>query len=317
MAIKAAESKAAKKGEMKAVPKKPALRKPAAKKSRPKNPRGGREALTVDQLVAFYKALLSNGPAWTAVLFLMQLMMGDRADCARQCSTSWLCLVSPKPYINIPENVNGKTTARKVPIHSDYAKWLFSLMGSPLQGAKGCWPFSGQRLISEANTLRPDILLFPGRVRGGHDCRQWSKAITEKAYFDNIISVSKILKQERDNDHANGACHIFDDVDMTRIGTHSLKKSAVTLMRDANVQAKVVGAITGTTPKLVETIYYQATMAKRREAVELTFAPVLQGVGASEPPSFADSTCPKCNVAKQDAAWNYCPTCGSEFLTKL
>ena len=74
------------------------------------------------QLVAFYKALLSHGPAWTAVLFLMQLFMGDRADCARQCTTSWLCLLSPKPYINIPEGVNGKTTARKVPIHCDYAK---------------------------------------------------------------------------------------------------------------------------------------------------------------------------------------------------
>ena len=125
-----------KEGTMKAAPKKAPLRKPAAKtaskQSPPENPRGGREALTVAQLVAFYKALLSNGPAGTAVLFLMQLMMGDRADCARRCSTNWLWLVSPKPYINIPENVNGKTTARKVPIHSDYAKWLFSLMGSPL-----------------------------------------------------------------------------------------------------------------------------------------------------------------------------------------
>ena len=125
-----------KEGTMKAAPKKAPLRKPAAKTASkqgpPKNPRGGREALTVAQLVALYKALLSNAPAWTAVLFLMQLMMGDRADCARRCSTNWLWLVSPKPYINIPENVNGKTTARKVPIHSDYAKWLFSLMGSPL-----------------------------------------------------------------------------------------------------------------------------------------------------------------------------------------
>ena len=303
---------------MKAAPKKAALRRPAAvKKGPPKNPRGGREALTVAQLVAFYKALLSHGPAWTAVLFLMQLFMGDRADCARQCTTSWLCLLSPKPYINIPEGVNGKTTARKVPIHCDYAKWLFTLMGSPLQGAKGCWPFTGQRLMGEGDTLRPDVLLFPGRVLGGHDCRQWEKAISEKAYYNNIVEVSKILKKERDNDHANGTCNVFDDVDMTRIGTHSLKKSAVTLMRDANFQAKVVGAITGTSPKLVETIYYQATMAKRREAVEATFAPVLQGLGASEPSGFGEAMCPKCNVAKQDAAWNYCPFCGSEFLTRL
>ena len=40
---------------MKAAPKKAALRRPAAaKKGPPKNPRGGREALTVAQLVAFY-----------------------------------------------------------------------------------------------------------------------------------------------------------------------------------------------------------------------------------------------------------------------
>ena len=39
-------------------------------------------------------------------------------------------------------------------------------MGSPLQGAKGCWPFSGQRLISEGDTLRPDVLLFsPSGIR--------------------------------------------------------------------------------------------------------------------------------------------------------
>ena len=58
---KTAQSKAAKKGTMKAAPKKAPLRKPAAKTASkqgpPKNPRGGREALTVAQLVAFYKAL--------------------------------------------------------------------------------------------------------------------------------------------------------------------------------------------------------------------------------------------------------------------
>ena len=133
---KTAKSKAAKKGTMKATPKKAPLRKPAAKTASkqgpPKNPRGGRESFDSSPAGGILQGLASSGPAWTAVLFLMQLMMGDRADCARQCSTNWLCLVSPKSYINIPENVNGKTTARKVPIHSDYAKWLFSLMGSPL-----------------------------------------------------------------------------------------------------------------------------------------------------------------------------------------
>ena len=290
-----------------------------------KRPSGnrGREALTADQLVFFYKALLAHGPAWTAVLFIAQLMLGDRADCSRSCTTSWLHLSLPKPYISIPEQeeqiINRKTMPRHIPVHAAFAKWLLQMMtASPVQGAKGCWPFTGQGLVSECGSLNPDVLLFPGRVLGGVDCRQWDKPISERAYLENVVAVGKILERERQDHHIRGLSHAFDDVNMRRIGTHSLKKSAITLMKDAHVQTKIVGALTGTSPKLVESVYYQATMAKCREAVETTFTPVLEGLGAMEgelsAPSYLPAGfCPKCNVQKKEPQWLYCPMCGSEF----
>ena len=293
--------------------KRPAGKK-AARRSGP-NARGGREALTTDQLVAFYKALLTHGPAWTAVLFMMQLMLGDRADCSRQISTSWLCLSSPKPCVTIPK-VNGKTIARKIPLHSEFAKWLLSLMTvSPLQGAKGCWPFTGQCLVDDKNNMIPDVLLFPGRVHGGNDERNWKSAISERAYLENLVRTSKSLEVERTQAHLSGASHVFDDVEMSRIGTHSLKKSAVTIMRDDDVSAKIVGAVTGTGTKLIDSVYYQATMPKCREAVQNAYTPVLAGVCATNVVCNRSKTaaCPKCKLEKKDQAWIYCPMCGVEF----
>ena len=295
------------------IRKRPGGKKAAGTSGRPA--RGGREALTTDQLVAFYKALLAHGPAWTAVLFVMQLMLGDRADCSRQISTSWLDLSSPKPCVTIPK-VNGKTVPRKIPLHSEFVKQLLSLMtGSPLQGAKGCWPFTGQGLVDAENKMIPDVLLFPGRVRGGHDERNWKSPISERAYQENLVQTSKALTAERSQAHLSGASHVFDDVEMSRIGTHSLKKSAVTVMRDDNISAKIVGAVTGTGTKLIDSVYYQATMHKCREAVQNAYTPVLAGVCARQVDGNRSNTeaCPKCKLEKKDQAWVYCPMCGVEF----
>ena len=77
---------------------------------RPKGKRGGREPLTADQFAKLFLTLQSFAP-WAAVLSLLQLCIGDKADCSRQCRWCWFKSLDPESKepatIKIPK-VNRK-----------------------------------------------------------------------------------------------------------------------------------------------------------------------------------------------------------------
>ena len=50
----------------------------------------GSEALTTTQLACLFVALQDGGYVWAATLMLLQLFLGEHADCARSCRVSWL-----------------------------------------------------------------------------------------------------------------------------------------------------------------------------------------------------------------------------------
>ena len=143
-------------------------KKPAGKK------RGPREPLSENQVVAVFNALLEVGAPWCAALVLLQISLAERASAVISCQYKWLSLgPDEEASVSVPR-VNGKTSARKVPLAEGMAallrRWLH---GSPLQGHGGAqWPFPDQPDL-------PDSFLFPGAALFGFDSC-WREAFSWK-----------------------------------------------------------------------------------------------------------------------------------------
>ena len=74
----------------------------------------GREALDVAQAVHLFQVLKATGSVWTAALMLIHLYLGERADCVRRITRSWLSNLEPEasgaPSIDIPEGCSCRLT---------------------------------------------------------------------------------------------------------------------------------------------------------------------------------------------------------------
>ncbi|CAE7760304.1 unnamed protein product, partial [Symbiodinium necroappetens] len=218
----------------------------------PQKSRGQREPLEVEQLVDLFRRLVCRGFAWAAVLTLLQLQCGERADCARQCRASWLRGIVPgsstTPTIRIPR-INGKTKAREIPLLPQFASLLYHWMyKSPLckdsTTSCSCWPFPNQKVINTA-------LLFPGLSKqAGHGQwwkRHWSKAVSERAYLASLKTVAAGLKREnRDKNHT------WTDFDIDKLGT-------------------------------IQHVYDTPTTKRKRSAVHQAFSPIVNAIGSEEP----------------------------------
>ena len=154
---------------------------------------------------------------------------GDRADAARQASTEWFRNLNPEagnpPSVAIPD-CNDKTTAREIYLSTGFAALLWHWVLEPLKGRdeKTSWPHPGQNLHGAFLNKKP-MLLFPGRVCGGQDRRKWNTAISEKAYYNALRTAAGIIQRERAEAHSQQRSHPYDDVDLDRLGTHSMKKN--------------------------------------------------------------------------------------------
>ena len=196
----------------------------------PQQPRGQREPLEANQLADLFNRLVAQGTPWAAVLCLLQLQCGERADCARQCRWSWFRNVgadsAATPSIAIPR-INGKTKTREIPLLPMFAAQLYAWThGQPLKTPNSddvTWPFPKQKTHGSS-------LLFPGLSRkGGYGQwwkRSWSKPVSERAYLGTLKKVAQRVKQEQQQNGGTG--HLWFDVEVDKIGTHSLKRSAAT-----------------------------------------------------------------------------------------
>ena len=105
-----------------------------AKKS---NKRGGREALSALQVAHLFKVMAARS-CWAAVMQIVSIMTGERAETVSRVRDSWFRGLDPDggelPSLQVP-SVNKKTRQHDVPLNKDFARLLWSWYSRP-QGSE-------------------------------------------------------------------------------------------------------------------------------------------------------------------------------------
>ncbi|CAE7446236.1 unnamed protein product [Symbiodinium sp. CCMP2592] len=296
-----------------------------------KQRRGGREALDAQQIVHLFRILAWQRP-WAAVLFLLSIMCGERAEATSVACASWLRITESdqRPSLQVPR-VNKKTTAHEVPLHLDFAALLRRwILEEPLQGADNQqWPFRGQtiNLSTKRRRVSSDVsafewqYLFPGKKVGGNSRRNFAKAVTTRAYHYVLVDAQQAIARELACARRQGQLHPFQDVNLQRVTSHSGKKSCATLLSEC-ATATVIGQITATSPRIIEKVYVCPRRDLQREAVQKAFSPVVAGVASQNPtPAAAEGPsteglvcCTACGKFQKFLDWKFCP-CGTKYVT--
>ena len=299
----------------------------------------GCEALDVPQMVCLFCTLCAVGCPWAAVLVLLQLFLGERADAARSARFSWLRNVSQDddddgtsgsgfldlPEVWIPDGVDKKTANRKIALDRAFCTLLRTwLRGAPLTGQRGAqWPWEGQ-------AISPGHCLFPGKSMQSQR-RSWEEPATERAYLAAIKKATAEIARSRHAAENQGKVHIFTDVDLPRIGTHAVKKTCVSLLAEDGASMTLIAAITNTSTGVLRRHYDVATNGRKRRAVASALGPVVKQLtaGGEEPEaegsdegrpdaenvqrvtigSRLDRWCPFCGKPVEQQ-WLYCYCCG-------
>eukprot|EP00435_Cladocopium_sp_Y103_P050275 s1804_g15.t1 len=274
----------------------------------PKKKAKGREALDVEQTAMLFKTLLGLGYVWAAVLMLFQLFLGERADAARQVKQGWLKHFDPKaadvPLVVIPNGVNAKTLPREVSLPASFAHAVHSWMQKPLTGGKGQqWPFPGQSLHIDSDVL------FPGK---NAEQNRGQKPISERAYFEALRKAGKALVRSREQARKKGEPHVYEGVNLTYLGTHSMKKTHVTLLKTHGFSTALISSISGTCPATLDKHYDVPTSKRQREALDTVFGPLLPGQCDSNGDSYKHAAiyCTSCGQPVQEE-WRFCRNCGT------
>ena len=294
---------------------------------------GQREVLDESQLPHFFQACLRAGYPWLAVLTLLQTMLGERADCARQIQVSWFADLDyslGKPAQIRIQKVNRKTVRRTTPLAKDFAHALFNWMHhEPLRGAGNTtWPYQGQDLSLD------EMYLFPGMLTRGrnHGQRNWRRPVSERGYLKAISVVAMLLEKERG---LSSGGHVMEGVDLRKLGTHTFKASGITLMREHGHAPKVVSAIAATSTETIDRYYERPTAKRQRRCVEDSFAHVFShptgtsvAITDSKPALSASAAvdgrvlpprrakfCSECGKRRLCEEHVYCPFCRNTYDT--
>ena len=242
--------------------------------------RGQREALDLQQYSALFYTLVRLGAPWAAALTLLQLVCGERADCTRQARVGWLKHLDPSDdypaTIRIPKT-NGKTKAREIPIAPPVAALLHRWMAEGLRqpgGVQQQWPF-----LNDPQPQSPRRFLFPGKACMGRD---WCRPVTVRGYRSKLAEAAVVLQRERATNKRRGTSHPFDEFPLDRLGTHSFKRSAVSLMKDTCTSTALCGAIAGTTAKTLDRVYDMPTLKRQQALVARAFGPVASSLQREE-----------------------------------
>ena len=118
--------------------------------------------------------------------------------------------------------------------------------------------------------------------------------------------------------------HPFTGYDLAKLGTHSCKKTAVTMLVEACQSLVVVGSITGTTPSTLMKHYEAPTFQRQKTALNKGLGSMLQATSdSSQQPSGPIGPkgcavgaefkfCPMCGRERQ-FEFRFCPQCGYKF----
>ena len=269
------------------------------KAAKTRGPGHGTEAMDAPQFIWLWNTLKSQRSIWASVLLLLQLFCGERADAARQCRANWFQDFGNEsagsPQIKIPGGLNSKTIARSVPVPIKLAQIFHIWMHEkPLENTCGQkWP---RQLFSE----RPeDALLFPGESKGEIN---YEAAISEKAYYNAIRRAARAITKERAASRRAGQEHVFEYFDLSKLATHSTKKTAVSLLKEERYSTAIISALTGTSARTLEAVYDKATFKRVRTASSQALGPVLRSIGEDQGQS--------CCGAPHQATAKFCYLCG-------
>ena len=288
------------------------------KKSTRTGRRGARCGLNKQQLALMLKQGIQDDKPWLAILIFCQILCGERADCARRLQVGWLQDLSPDdpapPRIEIPK-VNGKTTARTVWLAQEHAQqlhgWLFK---QPLQSKSQQWPHADLDLKDAETHLFPGWTQKPGQLQQLDS----SKAISERNYLKALKTAGSHIAAERQKQPA-GTEHAFDGFDFKRLGTHSFKRTAVSLLKDTCLSTSIVSAVTGTSSKTLDQYYDEPTASRQRKATGNAFSSLFDESQKEQPSKLSKQTtvaarfCTSCGTRREQETWMYCPNCGKEL----
>ncbi|CAE7207706.1 unnamed protein product [Symbiodinium sp. CCMP2592] len=301
-------------------------------KPEPAKKRGPRTTLNKKQILHLMEVLRQDGAPWVCVAILIQLALAERGGATMQCRFRWLQNLAPEdhgvPQISV-EKVNRKTNARDVPIPAALASLLHRwLHDAPLCGCNSQWPFQNQ-------DTAPDNYLFASRTVSGE--RVWNQPMTREAYQLRLRRASEIIGQERANTRqAGGEEHCFEKVDLTKIGTHTFKRSSITLLSAICTSPAVLEAISATSSGTLDRYYDDPTPDRQIQALDTAFGPVWRRMTGKSTPLEAASTeppkrkrsadpsdlsgaadvdadeirfCARCGEPRTDLRWKGCPFC--------
>lgn len=297
--------------------------------------RGGREALSPEQVLELFKILLFDASSpWAAVAFLLAIFLGERAGCALKARDSWFAnMDTDHPTVSVPR-VNMKTTAREVPLDKGFAGILLAWAQrgtGPLRGGCGTeWPHPGQKLQMAGQTrqAKQGQLLFPGRKLGAANRRNFNKAVTARGFHDKFIAAQSVILEQRAKAKVQGRSHVFDDIVVQRISSHTAKKTAVTLLKEQGVATTIVSMLTGTSCRVLDATYYKPSKKSQRAAQAMAFGGITKELAEPVPapaatplpcalqtPSQCAIFCVACGKQGQ-IYWRYCPQCGEAFVAR-
>ena len=223
-------------------------------------------ALSVQQFGCLFDTLLQQNCAWVAVLALLQLCVGERGACMCSARFGWLCgLDSDSPQIQIPP-VNKKTKERDVPLEIGVAKLLHSwIHAAPLADQ---WPLPGQPRDDGA-------AMFPGFKPGGRNVRRWRVPVCRQTYHRKLVEVAApAIKEQVLAAKARGQSHVFSHASLSKLGTHTMKRSGVSMLKDHVKSTALVSKLTGTSASTLDSTYDEPTDERLLRAVRDTFAPI-------------------------------------------
>ena len=228
--------------------------------------------MTAEQVASLWQTLLRQvATPWAAILMILQLCLGERADAARQIRFGWFDGLLDAPEgepvsINIPPGVNGKTQPRAVRLLpmmvTMLRKWLTSC---PLQAADGSddrqWPLQGQPGCEKVGSF-----IGHGRLPS-RSVRTMTRSGRQRTCCSKSVRPIKPMTS-----HTCGKALLCP-----KLGTHSMKRTAVVLLKDGGGSSAVVAAICGTTAKTLDRVYDEPTLERQEHALSNAYENILRG----------------------------------------
>jgi hypothetical protein len=155
-------------------------------------------------------------------------------------------------------------------------------------------------------------VLFPGFDANGQK-RKWNKSVSERAYLRRLTQVADALCKARAAANSKKQPHPFNGYDLTKLGTHSFKKTAVTLMSQHGVPWSVISAVTGTSAKMLQTTYDIPTEARQQHALQTTWGNMSLPNGERQDNTKGKTRFSGCCGAPVRENHSFCTECGQRL----